>query len=144
MLQDIDLKILREVVEYPEVGYYVKDSYIAEKLGLDIEQVADHLAMLDEDGYVKLSRTCDGCSADSTHRGRLMIKESEYMSKRLTGLSGPVMIQVLIDAVEKDERIPKPDKKSIIDKLNNLIDNQYVSGLSTSAIFEIAKSILGF
>ena len=138
-MQEIDMKILSEVVQ-SEHG--ISDSYIAEKLRLDLERVGDHFVMLKKDGFVELIRTFDGrYSAYPTSEGRLMIKEPGYMLRRLTG---PMMIQVLKEAVEKDEGIPKPEKKSITDMLDDLKDNQYVSGLSTAAIFEIAKTLIGF
>ena len=140
-MQEIDSEILREVVEFPEVGHYVRDSYIADKLKLDIERVRDHFDILEMDGFVKVTRSSDGHSAFPTRMGRLMIKEPEYMSKRLTG---PMMIQVLLEAVEKSESIPPATHKSITDRLSELKNDPYISGLASGTILEIAKRYMGF
>ncbi len=140
-MQEIDLKILSEVVESSEAKRYVRESEIAEKLGLDFERVRDHFAMLEEDGLVEVTRTSSGHSAFPTSKGRLMITEPEYMFKRLTG---PMMIQVLIEAVEKSESIPQANRKSITDRLSELKNDPYISGLGSGAILEIVKKLAGF
>lgn len=141
MLQEMDLKILHEVVTSSESKHYVHGSEIAKKLELDPELVEDIFDILEMDGFVKVSRSSDGHSAFPTSMGRLTIKEPEYMSKRLTG---PMMIQVLLEAVEKSERIPPANQKSITDRLSELKNDPYISGLASGTILEIVKRYMGF
>ena len=72
--------------------------------------MADILIMLEKQGYIHVEAMSGGFYvAYLEAQGRLMITHPEYRIKKLTG---PIMIQVLTDVVEKSQSIPEANKKS--------------------------------
>ncbi|MDL5246392.1 hypothetical protein QRD38_11455 [Leptospira weilii] len=53
-----------------------------------------------------------------------------------------VIFDTLIKSVEKSPEIPESDKSKIIDSIKIIASNPYVSGLSTSLIFEVLKNLM--
>lgn len=142
MLQDIDLKILRVVVtKYRERHNAVTSSFIAEDLGEDTDHISDILDLLEGDGYVKLSKMSGGyVGAFPTSEANLMIDDPVYMEKRI---NGPMILDALIEAVEKSEDIPKGNQKSLIEKIKNVKDDPYAVTIGGGVLFEVLKKYLG-
>lgn len=140
-LEDIELKILSKVVDlYIKTRRGVNNFEIAKDLKLDPEYVADILSMLEKQGYIHVEAMSGGYYvAYPEAQGRLMITHPEYMIKKLTG---PIMIQVLTEVVEKSQSIPEANKKSLVSKLKDLKDDPYISGISTGLIVEALKAIV--
>jgi hypothetical protein len=141
-LEDIEKRILEQVVNrYNLARRGISNFEIAECLKLNPEYVGDMLEMLEEQGYVKLSVSFGGhYAAFPEAKGRLMITHPEYMIKKLTG---PIMIQVLSDVVEKSDSIPEAKKNSLIDKLKEIKDDPYITSISTGLIVEGVKKAIG-
>jgi predicted transcriptional regulator len=59
----------------PSPGSNVQDSVLAEKIGLPVQDVRDHLDLLEEEDNVQLAKTTGGYGAWLTARGRLGLKE---------------------------------------------------------------------
>lgn len=73
---DIKSLILRTIRDnQPNPGISVHDSVLSEKIGLSVQDVRDHLDLLEEDGMVQLARTTGGYGAWLDARGRLWLQE---------------------------------------------------------------------
>lgn len=142
MLQDIDLKILNAVVnKYRERHRAVDSSIIAGELGEDPYHIVDVLDMLEEDGYVRLEKYSGGyVAAFPTSKANLTIDDPAYMEKRI---NGPVILDALIEAVEKSEDIPQVNQKSLIEKIKAVKDDPYAVTIGGGVLFEVLKKYLG-
>ena len=141
LLEDIELKILRVVVEgYNALRRGIGNDIIAKKLNLDPEYVTDILVMLNEQGYVRVEQISGGYSvAFPESKGRLMITDPEYMEKKL---NGPIILDALREAIQKSN-IPESNKNHLIDKLVEIKNDPYISGISSGLIVEALKKFIG-
>jgi predicted transcriptional regulator len=79
---EIGRRILQAIRDnQADSGITVQDSVIAEKIGLSVEDIQDHLDLLEEQEMVELAKTTAGYGAWLTGRGRLALK-----SKPVKGL----------------------------------------------------------
>jgi hypothetical protein len=76
--------------------------------------------------------------------------QNNYNATNVTGTgdiysqySAPVqLIQVLQQAVERDENIPEPEKKTLLQHFQDIINNPYFSGLVTGGAYDGLKAVL--
>jgi hypothetical protein len=54
------------------------------------------------------------------------------------------VLEMTIQRVTEDASIPDSEKKHLIERIQGFLNNPYVSGLATTAIWELMKSGLGF
>lgn len=52
-----------------------------------------------------------------------------------------IYLNALIKAIEESNEIPEEDKRSLIDKIKNIAQNQYVAGIGAGLIVEAIKSL---
>jgi len=52
-----------------------------------------------------------------------------------------VYLNALIKAIEESDDIPREEKKNLIDKIKNIVDNPYIAGVSSGLILEAIKSV---
>jgi len=142
LLEDIELKILRVVVEgYNALRRGIGNDIIAKKLSLDPEYVTDILVMLDEQGYVHVEQMSGGYSvAHPTAKGRLMIADPEYMVKKL---NGPIVLNALSEAIQNSKDIPESNKRSLLDRLKGIKEDPYISSIGSGLITEALKKLIG-
>ncbi len=142
MLQDIDLKILGVVVnKYRARHIAVGSTIIANELGENPDHIADILDMLEEDGYVRLEKYGGGyVAAFPESKANLTIDDPTYMERRI---NGPVVLDALIEAVERSEDIPKANQKSLIEKIKAVKDDPYAVTIGGGVLFEILKKYVG-
>jgi predicted transcriptional regulator len=142
MLQAIDLKVISIVVnKNRERRNSVDSTVIAEELGESPDHIADILAMLEEDGYVTLVNAFGGyCAAFPTSKANLTIDDPAYMEKRI---SGTIILDALIEAVEKSEDISKVNQKSLIDKIKAVKDDPYLVTIGGGVLLEALKKYVG-
>lgn len=78
-------KILQVIASFQELfpNQFVADAQIAEKLGLDVQDIQMHLDLMEEEGTVKLAKTFDGYSALITSGGRVVLREPDYFQPEL-------------------------------------------------------------
>ncbi|EKR66188.1 hypothetical protein LEP1GSC036_0970 [Leptospira weilii str. 2006001853] len=61
---------------------------------------------------------------------------------KIENINTNIIFDTLIKSVEKSLDIPEPEKNKIIDSIKSIASNQYVSGLSTSLIFDVLKNLI--
>lgn len=77
---DIQQRILQAIAELQSTaGTIVADDRIAGALGLDLQDVRDHLDLMQQAGLVKLYKSTGGTSAELTARGRVARKDPAYL-----------------------------------------------------------------
>jgi len=59
-----------------EDGQY--DSQIAEKIGIDLQEIQDYFELLESDGFVELSRAYNSIAAFLTSLGRIFLRDPHY------------------------------------------------------------------
>jgi hypothetical protein len=142
LLEDIELKILRLVVEgHNELHRGIGNDIIAKKLSLDPEYVTDILVMLDDQGYLHVEQMSGGYScAFPTSKGRLMITDPEYMEMKL---NGSIVLNALSEAIQNSKEIPESNKTSLLDRLKEIKDDPYMSSIGSGLIVEALKKLIG-
>ena len=68
-----------------------------------------------------------------------MITDPEYMEKKL---NGPIILDALREAIQKSN-IPESNKNHLIDKLVEIKNDPYISGISSGLIVEALKKFIG-
>lgn len=59
----------------------------------------------------------------------------------INNYSTTIYLNALIKAIEESKEIPEEDKASLIDKIKNIAQNQYIAGIGAAAIFEGIKAL---
>jgi hypothetical protein len=75
----IQREILQAIPKLQDLSNRVADERIASSLGLEVQEVRDHLALMQEAGLVALTRDVGGTSATLTARGRVARKDPAYL-----------------------------------------------------------------
>jgi hypothetical protein len=88
------LEIQRRIFEaisdiQQEPNQYVGDSRIAERLKLDLQEVQDHLDLMEDAGFVELAKTFGGYSAYPTSSGRVYLRDPAYVQQTSSSQATP-------------------------------------------------------
>jgi len=140
-MEEIEYKILQNVVEFcGGSNRYADAEVIAETLEMNCQDIADILDIMSDEGYVQTIHSADGCGAIPTPRGRLMIRHPDYMQRKGYAVA---CLNVLEEAVTKDNKIPEEEKRSIIQKIRALSNDPYVVNVGSGIIIEGLKKMIG-
>lgn len=142
-MEEVEYKILQkldEIYNTQEAHHFVGADKIAEALEMDCQDVSDFLDMMEEDEFVQLTRHGEGCGALLTSKGRLMLKHPDYMQNKGYAIA---CLNVLEEAVTKDDRIPYNEKKSLVQKIRTLSDDPYMVSIGSGLIVEGLKKVIG-
>ena len=110
--QDI-LCMIPRLQERPNL--YVEDYSIAARLELDLQEVRDHLELLEEEHLVDLAKSHSGFSAMLTARGRMTLREPSFRQMQLPPPTINILamfdskIENLVQAGSGSTVIQKPD-----------------------------------
>lgn len=69
-------------------GRYAEDKEIAKETGLEIQDVRDYIDILEDEAKVRTANSFDGYSAILTARGRLVLKDPQYILANRRAESG--------------------------------------------------------
>lgn len=89
----------------PSPGIGIQDSVLAEKTGLPVQDVRDHLELLEDEDKVNLVKTTGDYGAWLTARGRLDSKEPPSLlpAKKMAILSPEAIRQVVLEAINEGQ-----------------------------------------
>src|SRR5690606_30011656 len=110
--QDI-LRVIPQRQERPNV--YTADCSIAARLGLDLQEVRDHLELLEDEDLVDLAKSHSGFSAMLTARGRMTLREPSFRQMQSPAPTINILamfdskIENLVQAGSSSTVIQKPD-----------------------------------
>ena len=92
-------------------GVAVQDSVLAEKTGLSVQDVQDHLDFLEEAGIVQLVKTTGGYGVWLTPQARLLLQELPKASpvRNMTSMRQEAIRQLILTAIDKGEGRNVPD-----------------------------------
>lgn len=142
MPQDIEIRILKVIVtKYRRRHDAVSSSIIAKELEENPDHIIDILEMLEGDGYVRLEKYSGGyVAASPTSKANLMIDDPEYMEKRINGI---MILDALIEIVEKSHDIPEVSQKSLIEKIKTVKDDPYAVTIGGGMLLDVLKKYIG-
>ncbi len=144
-MEEVELKILKEIHKiYQLARVGASSDKIASNLGMTNDDVCDFLDVLEDQGYVKVSRYIGGAyGAFLTHTGRLLLTHPEYMFNK-GYVDASDVLKVLEKAVNDSENIPLREKPSLIGKLTDLSHDPYIQSISSGLVIEAVKNTLVF
>lgn len=154
-------KILEAIIRLQQhPSRSVADHEIAADVGLDLQEVQDYLALMEESGLVKLAKTFGGCSAIPTAQGRVALKDPAYMQQDtssgdrfyMTGdFRGAILniksklqdVNQTIGSMPHADQSLKDELQSLIDQLNEALQQVPATQIEEAeAVAETAKELV--
>jgi predicted transcriptional regulator len=134
---EIQRKILEVIIDIQqEPNKYVGDTQIAEKFELDMQEVRDHLDLMQDAGFIKLVRTKGGYSAYPTPLGRTYLRDPAYVQQASLSQGTQITIEGSTVGAINTGNIQKLE--SVINQVTNQEDARLADALKelTNAILE--------
>lgn len=63
----------------------------------------------------------------------------DFIQNNVTSIQ---LLQVLETAVKHSGNIPEPERAGLLQRIRSLMEEPYIAGLATSAIFEVLKALI--